>query len=261
MTCQCEDMSIAPTEVRPVQPLVPTTIIPLGGTGDSLTAVAGVTQLTPLQIPTDISLSIPGKTLFDTGKYKIKGGAEDSLRKLIRALKTLNETLQQGSYDVTVTGHTDTEGGINSGGNQKLSQNRANAVGKFLEEEARLEGLTLRVNTLGKAGTECTCASGLTEDSTEAEFSVRASMTCQKTVHPFDNPQCCAGATDYDAAEDIDIPDDTKFEPCRRVDVTFTLLPTEAGSLADYGITGIGNITLTMEQIENLANQATAVTE
>lgn len=256
MTCQCEDMSIKPTEVPRIQPLVPTTIIP----GDSLTGV-DIKSHEPLSTPTDITLSIPGSTLFDTGKYIIKEQAKNSLRQLIDALNTLNTTLKQASYNVTVTGHTDTEGGKNSNGNKDLSQRRANAVKDLLGAAAQQAGLTLNITPSGKAGTECTCASGLTEDSTETEFSVRASMTCQQTKSPYAKPKCCADATDYATAKDIEIPDNTKFEPCRRVDITFELPPIDASLLASYGITGTGNKTLTLTEIQQLAAKATAGAE
>jgi outer membrane protein OmpA-like peptidoglycan-associated protein len=87
------------------------------------------------EVKKDISLSrlqVGFKTIlrniyFDTGKATLKSESFQELSKLERMLK------ENTSYKIEISGHTDFVGSTES--NKKLSQNRANAVVKYLVEK------------------------------------------------------------------------------------------------------------------------------
>lgn len=72
-------------------------------------------------------LTIPGNVLFTTGKANLLPGAMESLYRVTTALKEQSE-----DQPITVEGYTDDRG--SDAKNQKLSQQRAEAVRRFLVE-------------------------------------------------------------------------------------------------------------------------------
>lgn len=67
-----------------------------------------------------VVITMSGEVLFETGKYNLKPIAKEKLNQVAAALK------EQGYPPLRIEGHTDSQG--LAGENQKLSQDRANAV-------------------------------------------------------------------------------------------------------------------------------------
>ena len=72
-------------------------------------------------------ISFGAKVLFDTAKYNLKPGAAKTLKEVSELLK------MYPNNDIAIEGHTDSVGKVMY--NQKLSENRANAVKQFLVEQ------------------------------------------------------------------------------------------------------------------------------
>ncbi len=72
-------------------------------------------------------ISLGAKVLFDTAKYDLKPGAVKTLKEVSGLLKTYPDNY------ILIEGHTDWVGKVAY--NQQLSENRANAVKKFLTKE------------------------------------------------------------------------------------------------------------------------------
>jgi outer membrane protein OmpA-like peptidoglycan-associated protein len=86
-------------------------------------------------------LTLPGGVLFASGKSVLLPSAQDRLRQVAMALKNDNRT-------VLVVGHTDNTGKEDM--NQRLSENRADAVRKFLIQNGVPEN-RLRTSGMGES--------------------------------------------------------------------------------------------------------------
>ena len=249
-----EDTEIeVPRERSPV----PTTIIPLGGTGDSLTQVGGVTQLTPPQIPTDITLSIPGSTLFDLDSAIVRSEAKSDIKDLVDALATLAEGTQIPFNNViTVTGYTDPLGPWSV--NQPLSERRAGAVMDVIVArvgELSNEYLTqpkTPENTVGKGEADCTCAAGIDiNNEAQVDERIRKYPRCGETTREHYESDYLQSSQAQDK--------NTEFAPCRRVEISITLPEIPVDKLGRFGLHNISDISAT-EFIQKI-NQATTGTE
>jgi outer membrane protein OmpA-like peptidoglycan-associated protein len=78
----------------------------------------------------EIRVNFGSEVLFDTGKFELKPAATDALNQLATLLRSYP------GYPINIEGHTDSVGRPND--NQILSQNRANAVRKWLVESGRV---------------------------------------------------------------------------------------------------------------------------
>jgi outer membrane protein OmpA-like peptidoglycan-associated protein len=87
-----------------------------------------------------IKVTFADGILFNTGKSALSTSSKDALSKFAASLKDNPQT------DVTIYGHTDNTGSRTV--NEKLSQDRANAVGLFLNNNGIDK---TRLTTLGKA--------------------------------------------------------------------------------------------------------------
>lgn len=74
-----------------------------------------------------ITLNMPGNISFPSGQYAILPGFYDTLNSVAMVLKEFDKTA------VKVSGHTDSTGGFEL--NQKLSENRAQAVADYLASQ------------------------------------------------------------------------------------------------------------------------------
>ena len=75
----------------------------------------------------NIQLVMPGNITFDTGRSDIRSGFYETLSSVAIVLKEFDQTV------VNIAGHTDSTGGFEL--NQKLSEQRANSVSRFLMSE------------------------------------------------------------------------------------------------------------------------------
>jgi outer membrane protein OmpA-like peptidoglycan-associated protein len=70
-----------------------------------------------------IRITFDSGILFDVGSYTLKTDAKNNINELAKVLQKYNDT------NILIEGHTDNTGGDEM--NQKLSENRANAVGNY----------------------------------------------------------------------------------------------------------------------------------
>ncbi len=70
-----------------------------------------------------IRITFDSGILFDVGSYKLKEEAKNNINELAKVLQKYSDT------NILIEGHTDDTGGTEM--NQKLSENRANAVGNY----------------------------------------------------------------------------------------------------------------------------------
>jgi outer membrane protein OmpA-like peptidoglycan-associated protein len=70
-----------------------------------------------------IRITFDSGILFDVGSYKLKEEAKNNINELSKVLQKYSDT------NILIEGHTDDTGGDEM--NQKLSENRANAVGNY----------------------------------------------------------------------------------------------------------------------------------
>lgn len=116
------------------------------------TATTGITGGLA-QITTQNALApravLPAKNLFATGKSTLTSVAQQEIKTFVANVK--NATDGDSKYCITVTGHTDKTGNVQS--NNTLSQNRADAVKQALISSGLASG---RIRTVGRGQSECT---------------------------------------------------------------------------------------------------------
>ncbi|AZZ93881.1 glycine zipper 2TM domain-containing protein [Hahella sp. KA22] len=86
----------------------------------------------------EITLVMPGNITFDTGRSDVKANFYDTLDSVGLVLKEFDKTIIQ------VSGHTDSTGSLDL--NQRLSEQRASSVGRYLISQGVLSS---RVQTIG----------------------------------------------------------------------------------------------------------------
>ena len=116
-------------------PLGPKSVLTITAIGNDLSKI--VSKVTPL-IKADVEAA---SVNFDSGSYELSGDARAELLRFARAIRPLGYT------KLTVTGHTDTDQGVD---NSKLSQDRATAVLGVLQK--LLPGYSISIK--GQADTE-----------------------------------------------------------------------------------------------------------
>lgn len=75
----------------------------------------------------NIQLIMPGNVTFDTGRSDIRSNFYETLNSVVIVLKEFNKTV------INIGGHTDSTGSFEL--NQKLSEDRANSVSRYLMAE------------------------------------------------------------------------------------------------------------------------------
>jgi outer membrane protein OmpA-like peptidoglycan-associated protein len=116
-------------------PLGPKSVLTITAIGNDLSKI--VSKVTPL-IKADVEAA---SVNFDSGEFVLTADARAELLRFARAIRPLGYT------KLTVTGHTDTDQGVD---NNKLSQDRAKAVLVVLQE--LLPGVSISIK--GQADTE-----------------------------------------------------------------------------------------------------------
>lgn len=91
------------------------------------TAGTGI-EVTRDPVTNNINLAIPEAITFDKGQYAIKSSSYSALNQVARTLNEYNQT------QVVVNGYASVEG--SAAFNQTLSQNRANAVARYLVNQS-----------------------------------------------------------------------------------------------------------------------------
>lgn len=105
------------------------------------TAGTGI-EVTRDPVTNNINLAIPEAITFDVAKYDIKPSSYNALNQVASTLNQYNQT------SVVVNGYASVEG--NAGFNQTLSQNRANAVARYLVNQ---NVATARISSIGHGAT------------------------------------------------------------------------------------------------------------
>jgi choice-of-anchor C domain-containing protein len=99
-------------------------------------------QLAVTENDKEIQVSLSAGVLFDTGKYDLKPAATDALQQLAALLK------DHPDLPVLIEGHTDSVGA--PGANQKLSENRANAVKEWLISSGKVPSSRITAQGYGE---------------------------------------------------------------------------------------------------------------
>jgi outer membrane protein OmpA-like peptidoglycan-associated protein len=92
---------------------------------DAMLHLSAMTALNVRQEPRGTVIVLPGSVLFLSGESQLTGAAQQKLAMVAEALAP-----QADSHDITVEGHTDSQGTPTS--NQVLSESRARAVMDYL---------------------------------------------------------------------------------------------------------------------------------
>jgi len=90
-----------------------------------------------------IQVSLSGDVLFNFDKWDIKKGAEKTLFKLAKAVKSLK------IKEILIEGHTDSKGSDEY--NLALSQRRADSVKTWLVEKGGLSGASIATKGYGES--------------------------------------------------------------------------------------------------------------
>jgi outer membrane protein OmpA-like peptidoglycan-associated protein len=91
--------------------------------------------------PQEIRIELPADVLFDFDKADIRPSATDALKKAAAVLR------ERAKGPVNIEGHTDSKGNLPY--NQKLSEQRAEAVHKWLVEREELANLKFVIQGFG----------------------------------------------------------------------------------------------------------------
>ena len=132
-----------------------------------------------------------GSAVFETGSSKLRSEAESQLNDFVDSLKGYKKC------SINVIGYTDPVGAIKS--NEKLSQQRADAVKKYLESVAP-SGLSLTVVAEGEGEKDCYCGLG-----------AGVSATQSKTADYI----ACDGKS-----EETVLSNNERYTPCRRIEMS-----------------------------------------
>ena len=182
-----------------------------------------------------LALSIPGDTLFDLNSSNVKESARNKLDQLMSSFQTLSSGIENfGTININITGYTDPVG--NSTSNQRLSQNRANAVETIIKDAARQKGLTVQTTATGKGEKSCFVTTGLAPDDQTEE-------TVMDRCADYGVTQLCteiknreqAGSSFFEI-EIHTVNDNATFPPCRRVELEFQLPALSRDILDTYGL-------------------------
>ncbi len=88
-----------------------------------------------------ITLNMPGNITFDTNSSRVKGSFYNVLDSVVLVLAEFNQS------DLRISGHTDSRGKQNY--NQRLSEQRADAVARYLEQQ-RVDSRRIFTNGYGE---------------------------------------------------------------------------------------------------------------
>lgn len=102
-----------------------------------------LSELNATQTDEGIVINLPENILFDFDKAEIKPEAEPTLKKISELLAYYKDS------PMKINGHTDSKG--SDGYNQKLSEQRAEAVKKYLTEKFSVKSSRLQAKGFGEA--------------------------------------------------------------------------------------------------------------
>lgn len=91
-----------------------------------------------------MKIQVPDDVLFDFDKSDLKSDAKDTLKEVIETLEDLDDDTA-----VQINGHTDNEGEPDY--NQDLSEERAEAVEKYLSDNGDLSHLSIETKGYGES--------------------------------------------------------------------------------------------------------------
>ena len=204
------------------------------------------------QTPTDITLSIPGSTLFKLGEHNVIPAAREIIKNLVKALSELAADTQI-KFDnvITVNGYTDPVDKWDI--NQTLSQKRADAVMNIIVDKVKelnnnyLTQIKTDKNTVGNGETGCTCAAGIDIKDNEQVIERRNKYSeCRDKTKKLSDIK-------FESSETNDT--NTKFPPCRRVEISITLPKISAEALSKYGFT-VGDSEISISDFIEKINQS-----
>lgn len=92
----------------------------------------------------EVTLLVPDKVLFEFDEYKLKDSSKSTLKEIG---ETLQNSFNKKDFEIEINGHTDNIGKDDY--NQKLSENRANEVKKYLEKQLDTLSVTFTTNGYG----------------------------------------------------------------------------------------------------------------
>lgn len=160
------------------------------------------------------TVSLNADNLFKIGSSELRDEAKGALREFASNLKN-----QDGVTDceIEITGYTDPVGGENL--NQRLSEQRANAVSDYLKTLPDFQAVILagQPTVRGMGENSCFCGAG---------------------TMPVPNDK--ASSADYmvcvDKNEDTQVTGNDRYAPCRRVDIKATCKKTTTSSAVIEGL-------------------------
>lgn len=157
--------------------------------------------ISPQQGITTITIdkaTLPAASLFQIGSHKLLNDAQTALKKFITGLST------NGYKDCTITvnGYTDPVG--NKTNNKTLSQNRADAVKRYINGLGN--SAISKVTAVGHGEENCTCGAG--------KSSAGGQLNGQIDYNALDY-RACKGQKDS-----TNLSGSTRYAPCRRVEIS-----------------------------------------
>ena len=170
-------------------------------------------SLTLIESTQTSSVSLNSDNLFQIGKSELRNEAKVALQEFASNLKN-----QDGVMDceIEITGYTDPVGGENL--NQRLSEQRANAVSDYLKSLSDFQSVILagQPTVRGMGENSCFCGAG--------------TMPVPNDKASLPDYKVCVGKN-----ADTRVTGNDRYAPCRRVDIKATCKKTTTSSAVIYG--------------------------